>query len=271
VKWRKVEEDDLFRLDPELARSLNSLGREKVKGEAEVHHFDLLRQTSPLLKRLIRKDVPPKRRWELREHIAEALVLLHRDWKEKREIDGLEVEFSEFVAVRLLFKIRELDQKANPRLYDAHRRYVPDEWQFPLDKQAPGGEEGEQGPSWHEFIGEGQLSDFFRERFQTETDPESLLTAPDPLDPLERLVHSMNAHGIAVASQAGVLRYLAGVWEGQVQNGRSSAKALGVGDYKAQPATQALLKAWKLIEEWEQEARRDPAPPFNVKPKPDFL
>jgi hypothetical protein len=259
MPWRPIDEEDLFRLDPDLARALNNLGEGKMIGEAELHRGDLIRRSQPLLKKLVGASVPPRRKAELREHISEAAVLLHQAWKAMPQIDGREVPFSEFYATRLLVKVRELDRKANPDLYDGHGRYAPPDWKMPLDKRLV--KEGVEGREAHERIGEEKFSDQYRAQLQRPSDPEP--------DPLVRLVRAMNAHEIAVASQAGVLRFIADVWEGQIQNGRSAAKALGREEHKTHPATQPLHRTWDLLEEWDERSRElSPPPPFKFVPQP---
>jgi hypothetical protein len=115
VAFRRLDERALFELDENLARSLNALGAEKIKGEAEAHRADLIQRAHPLLRPMLGPSVPEHRKQEIREHIPEALVLLRAEWKSAPELDGRGVEFGEFVAARLRWKVRDLDMAANPQ------------------------------------------------------------------------------------------------------------------------------------------------------------
>jgi hypothetical protein len=183
---------------------------------------------------MIGASAPPKRKREVREHIPLALVMLHGEWKARPELDGRTVDFSEFVAARLLFRVRELDRQAFPDLYDPHGRYVPP----PAVDDEP-----DYGAMEPEVI-----------RVPNESGAQAFQAAlPD--DPLERLARLGELYGYPPASMTNIVRVLGEVRDGRITNGRKMAKELGTSDYKTHPATGALLAAWDFLEEADQQTR----------------
>ena len=83
----------------------------------------------------------------LRPDIPGVCAELADRWRDEPRLDGSEVPFGEYLAARLRTTLLALDQKQQPELYDAHRRYRPKRAPLPLDRDPPSEEPASEEPA----------------------------------------------------------------------------------------------------------------------------
>lgn len=188
---------------------------ERVDDLARLPATEQIARVRPLLRKAGLTAVPDLSRHH-EDNVPSALAELADEWGRDPRLAGRKVPFGEYVAMRIGAKLKEIDAEQRPECYDAHRRYVPSAVicaALAGDEPAP-------------------LSD----------QPGSSLDAPPTFG------SALAMH--PVASQAGVLRLLHGAAASTVTSGRQTGRALGLSskEARAQPATQALLRARETVE-----------------------
>jgi hypothetical protein len=210
----------------------------------ELDANELVERCRPLIRRagLATPEAFPRHA----ENLALAAVELAVQWEQDPTLDGRHVGFGEFFASRLASKLRELDRKQQPELYDSSKRYLPENALHALDAIAMEAREPEvrRNAPRHAF-----------------DDPAELLAKVPEGTPEERLSSAAKRAGIEVASQPGAFALAAGAYGKQFGKdpGRKAARALG----REGAATGPLLEAIEYAEDLRHHGEQFPALPAS--------
>jgi len=172
---------------------------------------ELTKIARPLL-RAAWSGMPDHVRRHHEDNVPGALAELWDSYKRDGGLlDARRVEFPEFYAAKLASKLKELDRRQRPELYDEHG-YHPDREPVSLEEVRP--------------------------EVPVDREPASL----------ERLVAMLRESNKEPASQNALIRALGAVRSGSAPNPRQFAKALGHADYRHRPASQAYAPAVEIAD-----------------------